>query len=193
MATQDRSVELVDADVIRSFARAALLAALTGALAYVSIPIPFSLAPISLGIVGIFLAGLYLGPRWGTVSILLYLAAGAAGAPIFANGNAGLGILFGRTGGYLWSYPIAAFVIGATVHGFGDLRNPADASIPVLTGGLVAGTLVIYTGGVLWFMWLLEIGLREAIAIGAAPFVVGEVLKIAATVAIAKSDVVDPT
>lgn len=193
MATQDRSVELVDADVIRPFARAALLAALTGALAYVSIPIPFSLAPISLGIVGIFLAGIFLGPRWGTVSILLYLAAGAAGAPVFAGGAAGLGILFGQTGGYLWSYPIAAFVIGATVHGLGDLRNPADASIPVLVGGLVAGTLVIYTGGVLWFMWLLELGPLEAIAIGVVPFVVGEVLKIAATVAVAKSGVVDPT
>ena len=193
MATQDQSVELVDANVIRPFARAALLAALTGALAYVSIPIPFSLAPISLGIVGIFLAGLFLGPRWGTVSVLLYLAAGAAGAPIFANGNAGLGYLFGQTGGFLWSYPIAAFVIGATVHGLGDLRNPADAPIPVLVGGLVAGTLVVYTGGVLWFMWLLEIGPLEAIAIGVAPFVVGEILKIAATVAIAKSGVVDPT
>ena len=193
MAAADHSVDLVDTSVIRPFTRAALLAALTGALAYIWIPIPFSPAPITLQVVGIFLAGIFLGPRWGTVSVILYLAAGGVGAPIFAGGTGGPGVLFGQTGGYLWSSPVAVFVIGLLIHGRTALRDPAGVSLPVLVGSLVAGTLLIYTGGVLWFMWLLEIGLVEAIVIGAAPFVVGELIKIAAAVTVAKSGVIDPT
>ena len=108
---------LVPGTVVRPFVRAAVLAALTGVGAYASIPIPISPAPVSLQVLFVFLAGLYLGPVWGATSMLLYMVAGAVGAPIFANGAAGVSVLFDTTGGYIWSYPVAAFLIGAIVHG----------------------------------------------------------------------------
>lgn len=213
---EHESVALVPGTVVRPFARAALLAALTGVGAYVSIPIPFSQAPISLQVLFVFLAGLYLGPMWGSTSMLLYIAAGAVGAPIFATGEAGIGVLFGPTGGYLWSYPVAAFLIGAIVHGRPGLglrnidptersdpnagildrfhvRDPADASLPRLVVALVLAALLIYAMGAGYAMWLLDLEPGKAIGQYVAPFVVGELVKMAAAITIVRSGLVDPT
>ena len=85
-------VNLVGDETTLNIARAALLASLTGAFAIVgSIPIPFSPVPFTLQVLGVFLAGLLLGPVWGAASMLLYLVAGAVGAPVFAGGAAGIG------------------------------------------------------------------------------------------------------
>ncbi|AGB16583.1 hypothetical protein Halru_1989 [Halovivax ruber XH-70] len=203
------SVALVPESIVRPFARAALLAALTGATAFVAIPNPFSPASITLQVLFVFLAGLYLGPIWGSVSLLLYLAAGGAGAPVFAGGHAGVGHLFGVTGGFLWSYPIAAFVIGALVHGrngFGlgpidptadeipaggffdslAVGDPATVGLGRLVVALAVGTLVVYGIGAGYAMWLLSLSPVEAAAQYVAPFVVGEVLKMAAAIAIVR-------
>jgi biotin transport system substrate-specific component len=191
METERNDVDLVDGAVVRSFARAALLAALMGAVAPVAIPLPFSPAPLTLQVLFVFLAGLLLGPLWGTVSILLYLVAGAIGIPVFAGWEAGLGTLVGPTAGYLWSYPLAALVIGLFVHRGTDLRDPAAVSIPVLVVSLVTATVLIYAMGVGYMAWLLDLELWEATLVGAVPFVPGEVLKIAAAIAIIKSGRID--
>lgn len=194
MATERNSVELVDDDAVRSFARAAVLAALMGAAAVVgSIPIPFSPVPISLGVLVVYLMGLYLGPYWGTVSIGLYLTAGAIGIPVFANGTAGVGVLLGQTGGYLVAYPLAVLLIGAVVHGTDDLADPADASTPVLAAVLLAALIVIYGLGTAWFAYVLELGAIEALQLAVVPFVPGDLLKIVAAIAIVKAGRIDPT
>jgi biotin transport system substrate-specific component len=160
-------------------------------VAPVAIPLPFSPAPLTLQVLFVFLAGLLLGPLWGTVSILLYLVAGAIGIPVFAGWEAGLGTLVGPTAGYLWSYPLAALVIGLFVHRGTDLRDPAAVSIPVLVVSLVTATVLIYAMGVGYMAWLLDLELWEATLVGAVPFVPGEVLKIAAAIAIIKSGRID--
>lgn len=187
MATEHQSVESVDGDVVRSFARAALLAALIGASAPVSIPIPFSPAPITLQVLFVFLAGMVLGPVWGTFSLLLYLAAGAIGLPVFAGMNGGLGVLVGETAGYLWAYPIAAGVIGLLVHRGTELRDPVAQPLPLLAGAVLAGLVLIYAMGVGYMAWLLEMELWEAISVGALPFVPLDLLKAAAAIVIVKS------
>lgn len=192
MTTEYSSVEAVDDVVVRQFARAALLAALIGAVAPVSIPIPVSPAPITLQLLLVFLAGLLLGPVWGSVSMLLYLGAGAVGIPVFAEMKGGFGILFGTTGGYLWGYLVAAGLIGLLVHRGTDLRDPASVSLPVIVGALVAGTLVVYGMGAGYMAWLLELSIQEAIAAGVVPFIPGELLKMAAAIAIVKSGRLQP-
>lgn len=192
METEGSSVELVEGDVVRQFARAAVLAALLGAVAPVSIPIPLSPAPITLQVLFVFLAGLVLGPVWGTVSMLLYLTAGAIGIPVFAGWEAGIGTLFGATGGYLWSYPVAAALIGAVVHRDTDLRDPADVPLPIVVVALVLGTVVIYAVGTAYAAWLLELEAWEAIAAFALPFIPGELLKMAAAIAIVQSGRIEP-
>ncbi|WP_440770216.1 biotin transporter BioY [Natronorubrum sp. DTA28] len=192
METEGSSVELVDGDVVRQFARAAVLAALLGAVAPVAIPLPLSPAPLTLQVLFVFLAGLVLGPVWGSVSMLLYLTAGAIGIPVFAGWEAGLGTLFGPTGGYLWSYPIAAALIGSVVHRGTDLRDPAAIPFPIVVTALVMGTIVIYGMGTAYAAWLLELEAWEAITGFALPFIPGELLKMAAAIAIVQSGRIEP-
>lgn len=192
MSTETGTVDLVGDEVAENIARAALLAALTGAFAYVSFPNPLPSAgvPVTLQVLGVFLAGIFLGPVWGGVSLLLYLTAGAIGAPIFAGGSSGFGVLVGSTAGYLWSYPIAAAVIGYIVHDGIETRNPADASLLRLIAAMVLGTAVIYALGVAGLMVVVGLSLGEAFAAGAASFIPAEGFKIAAAVGIVRSDAV---
>ena len=137
-----------------------------------------------------FLAGLFLGPMWGGVSMVLYLLAGAVGAPIFSGGSSGFVALVGPTAGYLWSYPVAAFLIGAVVHGGLELGDPREAGLGRLVGAMVLGTAVIYTVGVAGLMVVLGLGPVEAFLAGAASFVPAEAFKIAAAVGIVRSDAI---
>jgi biotin transport system substrate-specific component len=143
--------------------------------------------PVTLQVLGVFLAGIMLGPVWGGLSMLLYLAAGAVGAPVFAGGTAGIGPLFGYTAGYLWSYPLAATAVGAVVHG-GSLRSPAEASLSRLVGGMTLGTVVVYALGTVGFAVVQNVGLVEAFLVSAVAFVPFEAVKMAAAVGIVRSD-----
>ncbi|MBI2656788.1 biotin transporter BioY [Candidatus Woesearchaeota archaeon] len=91
---------------------AALFAALTAAVAWFKIPLPFTPVPITLQTLMVLLSGAMLGPYYGALSMIIYLILGAIGLPVFAGGSSGVGALLGPTGGYLFSYPVAAFVIG---------------------------------------------------------------------------------
>lgn len=190
MSIQTQSVDLVGEEAVGNVTRAALFAALTGAFAYVSFPNPLSPAPITLQVLGIFLAGLFLGPIWGGLSMVLYLVAGGVGAPIFSGGAGGVGVLFGPTAGYLWAAPFAAFVTGYVVHGGLELRNPAEATVVRLAGGMVLATAVIYLFGVVGLALVLALGLPEAFAAGALAFLPAEAIKIAAAVGIVRSEAI---
>ena len=192
MATQTDSVDLVGDEVTANIARAALFAALMGGFAYVSFPNPLAVGvPVTLQGLGVFLAGIMLGPVWGAVAMILSLAAGAVGAPVFSGGAAGLGFLIGSpTLGYLWSYPVAAGVIGLIVHQGVDIRDYAAISTPILVGAMVAGTTIIYALGTIGFAVVQNVSLYEAFLISAVAFIPFEALKIAAAVGIVKSDAI---
>jgi biotin transport system substrate-specific component len=190
MSTETTDTELVGDDVTVNIARAALFAALLGAFAYVSFPNPVSPAPVTLQVLGVFLAGILLGPVWGGAACGLYLLAGALGAPVFAGGAAGLGVLLGPTAGYLWSYPLAAFVIGGLVHGGRSLADPKSVGLLRLVGALVLGTVVIYVFGIAGLMVVQQLGPVAAFVAGAAAFLPSEALKIAAAVGIVRSNAI---
>lgn len=190
MATSTDSVELVGDEAVFNLARAVLFAALMGAFAFVSFPNPFSPAPITLQVLGVFLAGIMLGPLWGAAAMGLYLAAGAVGAPVFAGGASGLGVLLAEpTLGYLWSYPVAAAAVGLAVHS-GSLGDYRDTSVPVLVAAMVLGTVIIYAFGIAGLMAILGLGPVEAFTAGAAAFIPAEAFKIAAAVGIVRSDAI---
>ncbi|WP_207587574.1 biotin transporter BioY [Halomontanus rarus] len=189
---EHESVELVDGAVVRQFARAALLAALMGAAVVATIPYPLSPAPVTLQVLVVFLAGLYLGPLWGAASIGLYLAAGAAGAPVFSGMTGGPGVLLSEpTAGFLWTFPIAALVVGLVVHRGLALRDPADVPLATVVAGLTAGLILTYVGGTSWFAWLIGTSLTEAAVAVAIPFVPADLLKMAAAIVIVRSGAID--
>ncbi|GAB6879318.1 biotin transporter BioY [Halorubrum gandharaense] len=191
MATSTESVDLVGDEAATNLARAALFAALVGAFAYVSFPFPVSPAPVTLQVLGVFLAGVFLGPVWGGAALVLYLMAGALGAPVFSAGTGGIGVLLGsETLGYLWSYPVAAALVGVLVHGGTTLRDPKTIGVPRLVGAMAAGTVVIYAFGIVGMMLVLSLGPIEAFLVGAVAFLPAEAAKVATAVGIVRSDAV---
>lgn len=185
METTD-SVDLVEDDTVKHIAIAAMLAALTGVLAQFSIPLPGLPAPISFQVFGVYFAALLLGPRWGGFSVSLYLLVGTAGAPVFSNLNGGLGVIQGPTGGYLIGFLVAAIVVGAIVHRGLEPRPLRNVSLIVQGGALLVGLAVIYAVGVPWLSYSAGYALSEAAWIGAAIFLPGDLVKIAATLAIVR-------
>ncbi len=162
---------------IKSTVYAALFVALIACGAFISIPmVP---VPIVLQNMFVLLAGLLLGPVWGLACVGVYLAIGFAGLPVFAGGTAGIGKLFGPTGGYLLSYLPAVFITAAVSKG---LKKS-------LTGDLIAlltGSLIVYAIGVPWLKVVTGMSWSKAIAVGMYPFLIGDGLKAVAAAFIAK-------
>lgn len=154
--------------------RARALAALAGALAValaaqVAFPLPGTPVPMSLAPLAVVLVGGLLGPRTGAASLAAYLALGALGLPVFSPlGAPGVARLFGPTGGYLLAYPVAAALAGlVTARGTGWLRA---------LGAPALGLLAIYAGGAAQ-LFVLTGSVPAALALGALPFVAGDLLK----------------
>lgn len=172
------------ADVSAGIRAAAVLfvTVLTIAAAQVSIPLPFTPVPFTLQPMVVLLGGAALGARLGMSSQLLYLAAGIVGLPVFAASAAlppGIARLLGPTGGYLLSYPFAAFVTGWLAERGFDRRYLT--SLIAMTAGLA----VVFAFGVAWLAWgPAGIGLSSALAAGFLPFVAADLIKlcVAATV-----------
>jgi biotin transport system substrate-specific component len=130
----------------RDIALVAVFAALIAVCAILP-GIPVGQVPITLQTLGVMLAGAVLGPVRGLLAVLLYLAVGFAGLPVFAQGKSGLGTLAAPSAGYLLAFPIAAFLCGLFVV---LVRNRTSA-FPVVTTalcGLAASFLIIHPLGI---------------------------------------------
>ena len=162
----------------RQLVLAGLLAAVTAVLAYLRIPLPFTPVPITGQTLGVMLSGLLLGPRWGFAAQLAYVLLGAAGAPVFAGGQAGPGVLAGPTGGYLLSYPLAAALIGWLA---GTGRGRPAAAVPgfwrALVAAVMGGVVLVYAMGAPWLALVTGRAWREVWLGAALPFIPGDLLK----------------
>lgn len=149
----------------------ALMAALTAVGAMISIPVvPFSPVPVSLQTMFVLLAGLVLGPRGGVCAILLYLAAGCLGLPVFAGGKAGLAAFLGPTGGFL-----IGFIPSALVSGFA--KSTPVRPYPVILFFCAVATAITLACGTAQLAYLLQISAGKALAIGVVPFLPGAAVK----------------
>jgi biotin transport system substrate-specific component len=149
-------------------------AVLMGILGRFALPLPFTPVPLTLANFGVLLVGLTLGSRRGFAALTVYLAAGAAGMPVFApSALTGVAQLLGPTGGYLISYPFVAFLAGwIAERGQKSFSRYALASI--------AGEILLFVCGVSWIMALLHAPLARAVNFGLYPFVFAEIIKVMA-------------
>jgi biotin transport system substrate-specific component len=154
-----------------------LAAGLTAAAAQFTTPVPFTAVPFTLTPIAVLLSGAILGARLGAWSQLLYVLSGALGLAVFAPSVTlppGAARLLGPTGGYLMAYPLAAFVTGWLSERGWDRRYLTSF------GAMLVGLGVIYLGGAAWLAATMTASPGAAIAAGIAPFLVLDVLKIAA-------------
>lgn len=161
--------------------RAALMAALTAVAAQISIPL--EPVPFTFQVLAVVLTGLLLGPRYGALAMGIYLLLGAVGVPVFAQFSGGLGTLFGSTGGYLISYPIAAALAGMASGAVANAPRHRGIVLGVLWGSAALAT--IYVIGVAWLAVLAGLSLGAAIATGLLPFVAFDLVKVVLAVLVA--------
>ncbi|MBX6394633.1 MAG: biotin transporter BioY [Alicyclobacillaceae bacterium] len=155
---------------LRGLVLAALMAAVTGALAYVAVPLPFTQVPISGQNLGVMLSGLLLGPWWGGLSMLFYVVLVALGVPIGAKGHAGLAVILGPTGGYLIGFILGAFVVGWFARGRVSL-------VKYILGCAIGGAGIVYIPGASWLAYTNHLTAGQAVALGVLPFVIGDLIK----------------
>jgi biotin transport system substrate-specific component len=153
-----------------SFVLSCAFAALIAVGAFIALPI----GPVPIVLANFFaiLAGLVLGPVWGGLSVLLYIALGALGLPVFAGGAGGLARLLGPTGGFLAGYFLGAVAAGCLSLGHkGKLWRFLVAS--------AVGFIVIYLAGLPWLhLTIHSKSLVKTLMIGCVPFLPGDAVKL---------------
>jgi biotin transport system substrate-specific component len=149
-------------------------AAVVAALAQLSFRLPFTPVPVSGQTLGVLLVAASLGSVRGASAMLLYLGAGAAGLPLFAEAKAGAVWLLptSPTGGYLWGFVVAALIVGWLCD------RGWDRGLGSALGAMLVGEIVIFSFGVTWLGASLHVPGAQALRLGLYPFVVGDLIKL---------------
>ena len=151
----------------------ALIAAGTLALivlARVSIPLPFTPVPVSLGTLGALSVGATLGARRGLVSVAAYALLGIAGAPVFTGTNVGWAF---ASFGYILGYFLVAAIAGLAA------QRGADRRVLTMAPTALASIFSVYVLGLAWMIPFAHMTLEQGLMKGFVPFIVGDLLKAA--------------
>lgn len=139
--------------------------------ARITIPLPFTPVPLTVQNFGVLLMGLLLGSRRGFAAMVLYLAEGTVGMPVFSSAGAGgIAQLFGVTGGFLLAYPLVAWLAGYVMeHGRKSFARAAMAGL--------LGEILLFASGLTWLA-ILTHSMALALRWGLYWFVFAEVIKV---------------
>lgn len=163
-------------------------AALITVCSWISIPI--GAIPFTLQTMAILAVMLTAGGRRGTAAIAVYLAMGACGLPVFAGFKGGMASFAGPTGGFLIGFVFAALVYWLMEKAF--FKRLMTTTVKTWIFGVINSLIfeiVMYTVGVIWFMTVYAaqtgpIGLATVMSLCVIPFIIPDVVKLAAAVII---------
>lgn len=144
-----------------------LFVALIAALSQMAIPLPGGV-PLTLQTFIVPFSAAILGARRGAIAAVAYLLLGAVGLPVFAGYGGGVGRLVGLWGGFLLSYPFMAFIVGFAA----ERRKKYWLAV-----GLVCGSMLNLTMGMVQFAIVSEQSLQAAFLAAMMPFFVPEAIK----------------
>ncbi len=136
------------------------------------IEIPLKPVPLTLQTMFVLLAGAFLGWRNGFLSMILYVALGAVGLPVFAGAGFGFSILIGPTGGYLLAFPVAAFLIGYLIS--------LNRSRLFVLFSMTVGLLIIFLLGTVQLNFVYFHNWSESLKTGLLAFSVWDIAKLLA-------------
>jgi len=157
---------------VRTAALVVAGAALTALCAQVVVPVPGTPVPVTLQTFAVLLTGAALGARRGVAAQGLYVAVGALGLPVYADGAGGWSATVGATGGYLVGFVLAAAVVGTLA------EHRRDRRVHTAVPAMLAGSVIIYACGVGWLSVHLGVSLARAVELGLTPFLLGDALKL---------------
>ena len=155
--------------VLRTVILIALGTALLTLSAKINLPLPY--VPMTLQTLVVLVIGAAYGWRLGGTTVIVYLAEGAIGLPVFAGPVGGLAPLLGPTAGYL-----VGFVAAVVVTGWLSERG-WDRSVPLLFVAMGAGHIIILAAGFAWLVFGMKLGFEKAWLVGIAPFIAASVIK----------------
>ena len=147
-------------------------AVLVALAAQIELHLPITPVPITGQTFAVLLVGASLGALRGTASLLLYLAAGLVGAPVYSGGESGWEIFHGVTGGYLVGFVVAAALTGWLAERRWDRRFSSALA------AMLCGNVLIYLFGLPWLAHVVGAGIEKTLELGLYPFVVGDLLKL---------------
>lgn len=158
-----------------------IFSAIIALFSWVSIP---TTVPFTLQTLAIFLSLTLLGGRNGFYSVLVYIALGAAGIPVFSGFKGGLGVLAGNTGGYILGFILLGAVYWVMTSVFGEKLH-----IQIIA--LVLGLIICYAFGTAWFMYLYikangAVTLMTVLGWCVFPFILPDAIKMAVAILLAK-------
>jgi biotin transport system substrate-specific component len=175
LGTQDRVLD--GASQIAIVIGASLFVAVC---ARVALPLPFTPVPLTLQNFGVLLVGLALGPRRAFAALVLYLAEGLVGMPVFSPmGPGGIAQLLGPTGGFLLAYPFVAGIAGWVFEAGGGKKSFARAAV-----ACVLAEICLFASGLSWLA-ILTHSVAQAVRFGLYWFIFAEVIKIMCAAALA--------
>ena len=169
-SSRKNAVSTTDLALIATFAALIAVCTIIGDFTVTGIGVPFTLQMF-----GIFLAGAALGAKRGALAVLLYLAVGTAGVPIFAEHHGGPSVWVGVTGGYLIAFPIAAFLVGLVASRVAR-KDPASFTVVVSIAAAIITVAVVGTLGTIGMSLKLDVSLKAAWRY-ATPFFVADIIK----------------
>lgn len=143
----------------------ALFAVLIAIASQIQIPLP--LVPINGALLAVHLCAMVLPVKSAVFSVLVYLVLGAIGLPVYSGMTAGIGVLMGATGGYLFGYLGSVALSSWMIH--------RQHSVYL---SLVLGLLLCYSVGTLWFMQVTKMSLAASLSYCVFPFIMGDAIKI---------------
>ena len=143
------------------------------ALAQIAIPVPGSPVPVTGQTLGVLILGTTYGSTLGFTTFAIYILAGIAGAPVFANSGHGLDRIVGATGGYLVGMLLTSALLGY----LGGRKW--DQKFKTALPAMLLGNVLTFTLGLIWLHQYTGKDWAWTIAAGFTPFILGEILKIA--------------
>ncbi|PTE70048.1 biotin transporter BioY [Staphylococcus devriesei] len=157
----------------RNLVYTALMTAIICVLGLVpSIPLPIIPVPIVLQNIGIFLAGIILGRKYGALSVIVFLLLAATGLPVLSGGRGGIGVFAGPSAGFLFLYPVVAYLIGLVRDRYLDRINFTILFVATL----VVGILLLDIVGTIIMGFIIHIPVSKAVVLSLT-FMPGDIVK----------------
>ena len=177
-----------DASTTTKILMSLIMACITGILAQIIIPLPWTPVPITAQTFAVLCSGLFLGKKYGALSQIFYIVLGIAFIPWFGGMTGGIDTFLGSTCGFFIGFVIASYFVGLITEKYSKARNFTRMAVTIG----IANFALIYIPGLiglaLWFNLTQgnAIGIADLLLMGLIPFIAGDIVKILGAAGISK-------
>ena len=176
-----------DASMVTKLLMSLMMACLTGIMAQIIIPLPWTPVPITAQTFAVLCSGLFLGRKYGCLSQILYIVLGIAFVPWFGGMTGGIEVALGSTGGFLLGFIIASYFVGYIAEKYAEARNFKKMAITI---GIANFALIYIPGlaGLALFLGMqgTPVGIVDLLMMGLVPFIAGDIVKILGAATVSK-------